>query len=107
MTWFYDDEGLARGPLDESGMMSLIKAGKIYAHTLIWHQGMELWTEASALNPFWWQPVIEQPKKSAETIASSPGLSHRSPIPPAPMEVPVKAKSEGLLKRLFGGKKKS
>ena len=107
MIWFYDDEGLARGPLDESGMMSLIKTGKIYAHTLIWHQGMELWTEASTLNPFWWQPVIEQTQKSAETVSSSPELSHRSPIPLAPMEVPLKANSEGLLKRLFGSKKKS
>lgn len=106
MTWFYNDEGAAQGPMDESGMMSLINAGKIYAHTLIWHKGLELWAEAGTLNPSWWQPVLEKTKQSAGTESFGTRSSHRSPIPLAPTEAPKKAKSDGLLKRLFGGKKK-
>jgi len=106
MTWFYNDAGVAQGPLDEPGMMSLIDAGRIDAHTLIWHQGMELWIEAGTLNASWWHPV-DKTMKAAETITSSAEPSQRSPIPLAPTEALRKPKSESLLQRLFGGRKKS
>lgn len=107
MTWFYNDQGVAQGPLDELGMRSLINAGRIDEHTLIWHQGMEFWIEAGTLNSAWWHPVMDKPLKSAETISSGTEASHRSPIPLAPTETLQKPKSESLFQRLFGGRKKS
>lgn len=107
MTWFYNMEGLAKGPLDESGIMNLITDGTINAQTLIWHNGMDLWSEAGSLNPSWWQPVLPNSRNADETVVSASGLSHRTPIPLAPTEASPKTQPEGLFKRLFGGKKKS
>ena len=103
MTWFYNNEGVAQGPVDEPGMMSLISSGKLGRQTLIWHNGLDLWDEAGLLKPNWWQPVEEKSKPAAK-VSSDKATAHRSPVPLAPTDAPPKAKSVGLLKRLFGGK---
>jgi GYF domain 2 len=104
MTWFYNDEGVAQGPVDESAMMTLISAGKILVHTLIWHNGLELWHEAGTLNPSWWQPVEEKSKPASQSANTDKVALRRSPVPLAPTEAPKQAKAKSLLKRLFGGK---
>jgi GYF domain 2 len=104
MTWFYNNEGAADGPHDESSMMSYVSAGKVSALTLVWHNGLDLWQEAGTLNPLWWQPVMEKPQtKASGSVTSSVQGTHRSPVPLAPTEAPEKRKV-GLLKRLFGRK---
>lgn len=105
MTWFYNNEGAAEGPLEDSAMLALVSNGVVRAQTLVWHSGLESWDDAGTLNPTWWQPEIPKsaPKKIDGTVTGSK-LSHRSPVPLAPSEAPAKPKSKGLLKRLFGGK---
>lgn len=107
MTWFYNDEGVAHGPLDEIGMMSLISAGKVHAKTLIWQASMELWQEVGTLNPSWWQPAVEKPNKATTPVTTDISSTRRSPVPLAPTQEPKKTKAVGLLRRFFGGKDQS
>ncbi len=106
MTWFYNNEGEADGPHEESAMLTHVSAGRVRAQTLIWHKGQDLWLEAGTLSPAWWQPAVEKPVlKTPGSTTTGVISSHRSPVPLAPTEAPAKNKA-GLLKRLFGRKEK-
>ena len=105
MTWFYNTEGEADGPHEESAMLSHVSAGRVLAQTLIWHTGLDLWLEAATLRPDWWQLTVEKlvvktPGSSATGVISS----HRSPAPLVKTEAPAKKNKLGLLNRLFGRK---
>jgi hypothetical protein len=38
MTWYFNNDGTADGPHDESAMLTLIQAGRVSTSTLIWHE---------------------------------------------------------------------
>lgn len=106
MNWYYNNDGCADGPHDESAMRDFIQAGRIHAGTLIWHAGLELWQEAGMLKAMWWQQNVPTPASSTKANDKTQGL-HRSPMPLAPTEKPAISKGGGLFKRLFGRKDKS
>jgi hypothetical protein len=106
MTWYFNNDGCADGPHDESVMRDMIKAGRIHAGTLIWHAELELWQEAGILKAIWWQQNASTSASTPKAEESSPG-QHRSPMPLAPTEKPVGSKGVGLLKRWFGKKDNS
>jgi hypothetical protein len=108
MTWFFNHEGTADGPHDEASMIDFIKAGRVTARTLIWHEGLPKWQEAGIIRSSWWQetkpatpPAELQALKKPKDADS--GSSRRKPTPLAPTEEAPKTKS-GFLKRLFGRK---
>ena len=43
MDWYYVDNGRRIGPVDESTLDILVRAGAIGAGTLVWHEGMADW----------------------------------------------------------------
>lgn len=106
MNWYFNNDGCADGPHDESAMRGFIQEGRIHAETLIWHAGLELWQEAGILKALWWQQNVPTPAGSTKADESAPG-QHRSPMPLAPTEKPADSKGVGLLKRWFGKKEKS
>ena len=109
MTWFFNHEGTADGPHDESSMLDFIKAGRVTARTLIWHEGLPLWQEAGTLKAVWWQSKeaaatqIKEARALQTSKGTDTGPTRRKPTPLAPTEEAPKPKA-GFLKRLFGRK---
>jgi hypothetical protein len=91
MMWFYNNDGEADGPHDESGMSALVRTGRIHAQMLVWQDGMDLWREAGTLKPDWWQSAI------ADALSAR---RHHAPL--TPIESAAESKIAGLLKRFFG-----
>lgn len=102
MTWYFNNNGTADGPHDESTMLTLIQAGRVSTSTLIWHAGLDLWQEAGTLKGIWWQK--SQPLSAPSKLDGKVPTPHRSPMPLAPTEQIAKDKGVGLFKRLFGRK---
>lgn len=104
MTWYFNNEGAAEGPLDEPTILDLVQSQKLSAKTLVWHNGLELWQEAGTVSPGWWQPAEQKEDKKTSASATSKSPARRSPVPLAPSDESPKKKSGGLLRRLFGKK---
>lgn len=49
MTWYYADAGRQVGPIDESALDDLVRAGVIRDETLVWHEGMPNWQPHAAV----------------------------------------------------------
>jgi uncharacterized RDD family membrane protein YckC len=49
MTWFYADGGRQVGPVEESALDDLVKAGVVRDDTLVWRDGMPNWQPHSAV----------------------------------------------------------
>ena len=43
MNWYYAEQGQQTGPANDDQMAALLRAGKINADTLVWHEGMAEW----------------------------------------------------------------
>jgi uncharacterized RDD family membrane protein YckC len=43
MQWYYADQGRQIGPLEETGLDDLVRAGLVRDDTLVWHEGMGTW----------------------------------------------------------------
>jgi uncharacterized RDD family membrane protein YckC len=43
MQWYYADQGRQIGPVEETGLDDLVRAGLIRDDTLVWHEGMGNW----------------------------------------------------------------
>lgn len=114
MHWYYDNEGLAEGPLDDEAMATLLNDGKLAPRTLIWQPEMERWSEVSQVAPAWSLPKkkrsitasvlskltggIPVAKPASDSPAETGG---RKPMPMAPSGPEKGAADQGLLKRLF------
>lgn len=46
--WFYQENGVQRGPITERDLQHMILVGRLHAHTMVWTDGMPAWQEASA-----------------------------------------------------------
>lgn len=114
MTWFFNNDGIADGPHEEPAMAELVQKGRVLPQTLVWHDGLTLWQEASVLQAAWWkvklkapqpQPALEVPAPAAAPKVATPRRNPK-PLAPTPTEEVPKAKP-GLFKRLFGRKSDS
>jgi uncharacterized RDD family membrane protein YckC len=43
MQWYYADQGRQIGPVEETGLDDLVRAGLVRDDTLVWHDGMGAW----------------------------------------------------------------
>lgn len=43
MKWYYADQGQQKGPIDESALDELVRAGVVRDDTLVWNEGMTAW----------------------------------------------------------------
>lgn len=43
MNWYYVEQGQQTGPANDDQLAALLRAGKINADTLVWHEGMAEW----------------------------------------------------------------
>ena len=41
--WFYGENGLQFGPVDDAGIRQLIASGRVVPSTLVWREGMPSW----------------------------------------------------------------
>ncbi|CAA6694112.1 MULTISPECIES: DUF975 family protein [unclassified Lentimonas] len=49
MNWFYEKDGAQQGPISEAELKSLVEAGTLAAHNLVWREGMADWSPYSAV----------------------------------------------------------
>jgi uncharacterized RDD family membrane protein YckC len=64
MTWYYADAGRQVGPIEESALDDLVRAGVVRDETLVWHDGMPNW----------------QPHSTARGVRAAP-----APMPAVPI----------------------
>lgn len=91
MAWYYNNEGLAEGPLTEETMISLFIEGKISERSLIFNSEDQAWKSVEALSPHWLG--LAQNRIAEKTLMSAK---------PEVIQVEPDAKPEGLLKKLLG-----
>ena len=56
MIWYYQQENQQRGPVSDSDLEELLRAGTIRPETMVWREGMPNWTsyaqaKGGAANP--------------------------------------------------------
>lgn len=99
MNWYYATEGRSQGPLTESSLKRLAREGVISAGTLVWHPGLEEWEPLAKLKP----EIVESLNKGV-TARPPDGKSGRIPLPEQGGQQAAEA---GVLKRLFGWRRKN
>ena len=75
MNWYYVEAGQQAGPVPESELDELVRAGRIKADTLVWQEGMANW------RPFW---EAKPDSGLSLKLAEAPGAAtDAAPSPPA------------------------
>jgi len=65
MKWYYADGGRQVGPVEESALDDLVRAGSVRDDTLVWHEGMANWQpHGTVRGP---RPAAPMPAAGAET----------------------------------------
>src|SRR6185436_3225687 len=76
MNWYYVEAGQQAGPVPESELDGLVRAGRIKADTLVWHEGMANW------RPFWEaKPESGLQMAPPPTAAAPPVETSSAPAP--------------------------
>jgi hypothetical protein len=103
MNWYFEEQGVSRGPLTEERMIAKVKAGELSGDVLIWQPEMKEWREITAVKPEWLpnsdslvvkkepssisgienQPAAIEPKSAAKRNAAP--VAAEEVIPPAPL----------------------
>lgn len=68
MKWYYADGGRQVGPMEESALDDLVRAGVVRDETLVWREGMAGWQPLSAAHP---RPAPPPPAAPAPAPAYS------------------------------------
>lgn len=76
MKWFYVDAGRQVGPLDESALDDLVRAGVVRDDTLIWCEGMANWQPHAAVRGV--RPPPPPPRGAALGFCSECGRQYPS-----------------------------
>lgn len=76
MNWYYVRGGQRQGPVDEDTLRSLIAAGSLKAHDLVWNETMgDQWAAASSVPGLFTPPVLAGPVPSSALVAPAPVVS--------------------------------
>jgi hypothetical protein len=66
--WFYGENGLQFGPVDDAGIRQLIASGRVTPATLVWREGMPEWL-----------PLAKVPELAQSAIPYAPPYYHAAP----------------------------
>ncbi len=69
--WYYGENGVQHGPVDDAELDQLLAAGRIQPTTLVWREGMNEW-----------QPVAQVRSQGAPIIATPAGYPGSGIAPP-------------------------
>lgn len=116
MNWYLEDGGVSRGPHTETEMSQMLLENRLTMDALVWRPGMEEWQALRELNLNWLsapaavsQVAEPQPTRTSPPAESRTGrepASQDAPLPPAGA-AEAEEKKSGLIKRLFGARKKT
>src|ERR1700748_2923326 len=71
MKWYYADAGRQVGPVEDSQLDDLVRAGAVRDDTLVWHEGMPNWqSHASVRGPS--RPAPPPPPAAMPVAAAIP-----------------------------------
>ena len=70
MTWYYADGGRQVGPVEESALDDLVKAGVVRDDTLVWRDGMPNWQPHAAVRGV----KVEPQPMPAQAVAWGTGV---------------------------------
>jgi hypothetical protein len=74
MQWYYVEAGQQAGPVQEQQLEELVRAGKIQADTLVWHEGMAAWAPYREVAPAESAPP-PAPEAGAPPVVASGGTA--------------------------------
>jgi hypothetical protein len=78
MNWYFEEQGVSRGPFTEERMIAKFKEGELTSDVLIWQPEMKEWRGVREVNPEW-LPEKQVPASSKET--SPPSVVENKPAP--------------------------
>jgi uncharacterized RDD family membrane protein YckC len=74
MTWFYVESGQQAGPVEESVLDGLFRAGRIQADTLVWREGLANWQPYREVRPA--TPLAATPEEAPPVVLPQPGAGN-------------------------------
>ena len=84
MNWYFEEQGVSRGPFTEERLIAKFKAGEFASDDLIWQPEMTEWREAGKVKTEW----LSEIQSPAPSIESSPtDLTENKPASVEPKHV--------------------
>jgi hypothetical protein len=85
MNWYFEVQGVSKGPFPESEFAQMVQRREVPADSLVWKPGLEEWATVSAINPPWLKnpATAERPQSKRTRPIVSPQKS------PPPEDLPI------------------
>ena len=73
MNWYFEEQGVSKGPYEESEFVQMVQRREVPADALVWKPDMSEWATVMEINPAWLSkaPVAEKESKSGAVETSS------------------------------------
>ena len=72
MNWFYSPDGSERFEVSETGLLKLIRDGKVTRDMLVWSEGMADWMPAGQAKPSWFAVPSTESAPAGPRVESQP-----------------------------------
>lgn len=107
MNWYFEEQGVSKGPFDEADFAQMIQRHEVPADALVWKPDMSEWVTVADINPQWLgKPAAmeiekekpaktaapeQAPKKKEKAPSSKPTPSLSEDAPVIEVAVPTEA----------------
>ena len=90
MNWYFEVQGVSRGPIPEGEFADMVQRGEVPADSLVWKPGLEEWATVSEINPPWLKnpvAVESEPKKQKASVSQQKAPPPKEAQPDEPLPV--------------------
>lgn len=94
MNWYYEEQGISRGPVSEIELREKIDSQALGADALIWNPSLKEWGRIRELMPAWLSEPA--PKRAVESVAPKTEVAEKPPAQESPRPAKTAAKSEAV-----------
>ena len=92
MNWYFEEQGISRGPVEEQVLREKIDSQVLEADALIWNPSLKEWGRIGDLMPKW----LTKPAPSAQLQATKPETVPEQPAKNVPQTAKPAAKSSAV-----------
>lgn len=95
MNWYFEVQGVSKGPFPEEEFAQMARRGDVPADSLIWRPGLKEWGSIRAINPAWIaEPPV--PKAPAAPPTKEPAVLKKAKTTVAPKTAAPSPANEDL-----------